>query len=427
MNRRFPVETERSIAAVSTYWDAQVLGDREGMARSGLGQDFAAVIERLNQDDSAPLPDAEFARSLFEQLMGGSGISPQAEARIVEPASSSRLDGLRRETDRDAVSRRRVMRRRSMLFTALATLAILMSLATASIWKAGESEDNQIAPLRSEVTEDGVVVRTLVEQPIPAGSAPESPSYWIANFKFALEPGEHWRDKPIACPLARQIVVGQVQSGTLAMINAGPFEIRRADGRVEAIAAGERADLGAGDSWTYFADRTETNVQKWNPGEVDMVAYQTDWALDGSCEGIPSNPDFIWHDSTVGLAFDPSRPLIVTIMQAVIEPGAVIDAGLTQQLGLTPGATSIFGVTGVEAGTLEGVLIDTEVDASSGEDGDEVVNQVTRKPGPMSTLSTRETRPVRPGLEWQFRAGDEETLVLTTILWSYDDSSDTST
>jgi hypothetical protein len=299
-------------------------------------------------------------------------------------------------------------------------LVLLAIVAGAFIWNANREPAPAIIPLHSETTAGGVVIQTILEEHVPSGMLPGDPTKWIASFKFSLEPGEAWRDKPSPCQLARQYVVGIVESGTLAMVNTGPFEVTRSDGTTESIQAGERADLRAGDSWVYLSDRTETNVQKWNPGTAPVVAYQTDWALDESCESTPLNPEWLWHDSTYGATFDPARPAVVTFEQVFVQPGAMISWEDAARIGFASDESVVFSVIGVESGTIAEAIVPEALLEPTLSQQEPVEPRIF---GPGEAWSSKLlARPLDEGFEREFRAGDDEPLVLTVIAWSYDDA-----
>jgi hypothetical protein len=417
MFRRFAHHDEQAITALRDYWD----GVEQGAlfpAAPRLDPRLAATVDRLHTDDDAPVATPAFAAQLLDRLLR------ETAATQPEVASAPQLPDWDpplppRPAPAPVIHRWRLSRPWAASAGSL-VLVILIIAAGFSIWRASPDPAPTLAPLRSEVTLDGVVIQTLLEAPVPAGELPESPSKWIANFKFSLEPDEHWRDRPSPCQLSRQKVVGLVESGTLAMINAGPFVVTRSDGTTESIQAGERADVHAGDSWVYFSDRTETNVQKWNPGSDPMVAYQTDWALDDSCESTPPNPEWIWADSIYGVEFDSSRPMVVTIERAFIEPGAPISWEDAHRLGLVESEADVFRVIGVESGTLEEALVQEALTQSLPGQRDPLSRR-TLEPG--AAWSVQSAPRLREGTELQFEAGPEEPLVLTSIAWSYADPS----
>jgi hypothetical protein len=424
MHSRFAGNEELTIAQLRGYWDAVVSGSPVTPGQTGLDAALAATVEQIHNQDKALSAAPEFASRLLDQLMGETGpvkASPFATGAALSSSNLlvPRASGMK---SKHASARAGLSRAWAVISAGSVLLVLLAILAGIFIWNSNREPVPAIIPLYSETTADGVLIRTLLEEHVPVGELTGDASKWIANFKFSLEPGEAWRDRPIPCELSRQYVIGLVESGTLAMINTGPFEVTRSDGTSESIQAGERADLHAGDSWVYFSDRTETNVQKWNPGTEPMVAYQTDWALDDSCENMPSHPEWIWHDSTYGVAFDLTRPLVVTIEQAFVQPGAILSRDDAQRIGFVADESGIFRVIGVESGTLEEVwvadaLMQAEV---PGIDQD---RHFTFTSGQVWTdfEGRPSAGPSSDGMERAFRAGDEEPLVLTSFAWSYDD------
>ncbi|MBX3070773.1 MAG: hypothetical protein KF883_09775 [Thermomicrobiales bacterium] len=422
MIRRFSHSTEASIGALRDYWDARVLGDRDAQVNAGLDSQLVESVERIHAGDQAPLPAPEFSVALFGRLMEAADANPVAvEAECAgiqtppERCAPVATPALPYEPEPQG-GRSGWLRHLTPVGPVLAMLLTLV--AGVWIWQSRAPEVHQIVPLRTEITAEGVVIRTLLEEQVPGGTLPGSPTHWIAMFKFSLEPGEHWRDNPIPCDMAPQYVVGLVESGTLAMINAGPFEIRRADGSTEIIEAGKRGEVRPGDSWIYISGSSETNLYKWNPGREPMVAYQTDWALAGSCEGVPGNPEWIWHGSQTGITFDDSRPVVASLEQVVVESGGTLSLDDARRIGLVAGDDDLLNVMGVESGSLR--VVAGSPDALATESVQQpLVSDHTLAAG--ETWISQLAEPLEDGDLREFRNGGEETLILTAFRWSYSD------
>ncbi|MCC6944760.1 MAG: hypothetical protein IT335_09300 [Thermomicrobiales bacterium] len=422
MIRRFSRSTEESIAALRAYWDARVLGDREAQENAGLESRWVESVERICAEDHAPLPTAEFKAQLFSQLMDAAAASDAAvESQPIPlpttPASwTPAITPVRAEETRPQRARSRWLGRIVPVGPVLAMLLTLV--AGISIWQSRTPEAHQIVPLQTEITADGVVIRTLLEEHVPGGALPGTPTHWIAMFKFSLEPGEHWRDDPIPCDMAAQYVVGLVESGTLAMINAGPFAIRRADGSTELVEAGKRGDVHPGDSWVYISDSAETNLNKWNPGSEPVVAYQTDWSLEGSCEGVPGNPEWIWHGSQSGISFDDSRPVVARLDQVVVEPGGKLSAEDARRIGLIAGDEDLLNVIGVESGALR-IVVGPRDQLAEEIAPQQLVSDRTLDAG--ESWISQLAEPPQDGHVREFWNAGEDALILSAFRWSYSD------
>jgi len=421
MLSRFAANEERSIAQVRDCWDAIVSGKPIAADRTRIDPDIAATVQHIHNQDDAPSADSAFAALLLDQLVGDTAPAnlPWSAALPERLPGAANASSLCVPPHRKPAWRAGFQRWRNMASAASVVLVLLAIAAWIVTWNDNQEPVPAIIPMSTETTADGVVIRTLFEENVPAGELIGDTSKWVATFKFSLEPGEAWRDRPVPCDLSRQKVVGLVESGTLAMINAGPYQVIRSDGTSESIQAAERADLQAGDSWVYLSDRTETNVQKWNPGSVPMVAYQTDWALDDSCESTPINPEWIWHDSKYGIKFDSSRPVVVTIEQAFVPAGLMVSWADAASIGLTSGESDVFRVIGIESGTLGvGLVPEALMQPMTGQD--QPVRQLTLEPGASWSAQTQPNPD--EGMEREFRNESDGPLVLTSFAWSYDDA-----
>ncbi len=419
MIRRFDPREEQQIAELKAYWDSKFGRPAGAAVANDLDPGLRDTIDQIHAVDDAPPASAAFESALLARLMEAAQTADRGPEGPQEPTHF--LTHLPQPKVPAGRERRRARVGVSRIWAAISAgslvLVVMAIIAGFSIWNARQASDNGLVPLRTVTTSNGVVIRTLLEERVPAGVLTTNPTEWIASFKYTLEPGEAWRDSPSRCELARKYVVGLVESGTLAMINTGPFEIRRSNGSRETIAAGQRGEVHSGDSWVYFSDRTEIDVQKWNPGSANLVAYETNWWLDRSCEFRPMNPEQGWHGYSSGRTIDSSFPLTVTFEQVFVGPGESLSLDDAVEIGLIADEASVFNVVGIESGTLEHATVPVAL-APAPAGSSEQIWTLTLKPG--ERWSPQMWGSARGGFEWQFRNSSDQTLVMTTISWTYD-------
>jgi hypothetical protein len=304
-----------------------------------------------------------------------------------------------------------------------AALIVFLTLSAGiGVWMAnGDPEPAVIpaatVPMDQRVTLSNVRIEPLVEQLVPAGSIPENEVNLVATVKYVLEPGEAWRDEPSPCELAPMMSTGLVVSGTASMVTTGPFELFRSSGQSETIPAGAKGVMQAGDHWVYFSDSEETDTGYRNPGTVPLTVIESGWAYGSSCEQVPPNPEWLWAKSGYVGDFDPSRPVIVTIERATVQPGVMLSAEEVERIGFDPNEADIFRTIAVESGTLHESSAPPESSPSAGDDG--------RVFGPGDVWNPVLSRSPPEGVERTFASAGSEPLVLTIVSYAYEDEEQT--
>jgi hypothetical protein len=311
---------ERSLdETLDQYWDA-ILAHDEAPPTNDLDPELAAAVRRVHALDRSPAPHPAFASTLWEDLMHASSasITPYTFAgpSVALPAVLRRPPVAIRAWREQGWSR---------LAAAILLVALLAGSIAVAFYPLRFRERSGL-PMIASTTSPSVeaTAETVFTAILPQELVPTADNLDFVVWRATIAPGAR---APYEGPI-QGVQILHVLDGALTLTADRPVQVFRYSAGISAVAGTAEAAPGttivlhADDSAVYAFDQ---KVAYANLGStpVQLVAGGL---FAGYSAWLPEEATVIDHNEQYPLAAFPRGPLLATLVQARMAPGAEVPA-----------------------------------------------------------------------------------------------------
>ncbi|MFN8592154.1 MAG: hypothetical protein U0031_11910 [Thermomicrobiales bacterium] len=331
-------EDERYDQALDRLWDAIVLGQTR--AEEDVDPMDTMSLQMLQQHGQLPDLDPEFRRRLRRALLGARSLPVSTSPSTFAPSErESRLPG---PLPFARVPHDSIHGPRRWTWGHLATMALVALTLLAGYIAFGPRPRREFAALVSIPALDGTPaaspVSDLTDETIFLQKFDEIPprAYWTGVERYVFIPGEIWDqgDQPGS---GFGPMLYRLESGTMTVLAAAPFQVTRAGTDVAAAApAGTEITLAPGD--VVFMPFGVTSEWR-NSGAAP--AHLMDAGIAFISDVSPKDTDANYHYDAFPI-LPPAAPARFSLRRLVLAPGATAPAPTVEDLAFL----------GVESGEL---------------------------------------------------------------------------